>query len=623
MRRLRPVALPDLRLTDGFWTRWQLVVADRALPLQFAQLEKTGRLENFRRVTRGDPGGYEGYFFNDSDVYKWLEAAAYAQTRYPSVVLSGLIDEVVGLIVAAQEEDGYLNTYFQLGHPGLKWRNLVSLHEMYCAGHLIEAAVALKESLGEARLMGPAIRFADLILSRYGSGGQIGYCGHEEIELALMRLAYTTGNDAYRDLAIRMVEARGQRPSLFQFELDDEEAMTLSPFARGMMSRNGEYSGEYSQDHLPIREHSEVLGHAVRAMYLYAAAAQIDDSALQAALKRCWENLTSRRMYITGGIGPSASNEGFTADFDLPNLTAYAETCAACGLIFWGLEMLAATADSEYADVVELALYNAALAGISLDGERYFYTNPLESRGNDERKEWFACACCPPNVARLIGSVGRYLASVREDDFFIHIPAAFEAKHVADGVDVLVRLESDYPWSGAAKIFVEPAEPVEFALYLRIPGWATDVETVLPGGQEADFEKGYAVFRRVWEKGSVLAVNFVMEPRWVECDQRVRDNLGRVALTRGPLVYCAESSDLGFAPQLLSVDPSLPVAAEAGFGGTTALVVDALAQPETVINHLYADVDPVQGNRVGATFIPYFAWANRGESDMQVWIRSV
>ena len=325
-----------------------------------------------------------------------------------------------------------------------------------------------------------------------------------------------------------------------------------------MLSRESVYSGEYNQDHAPIREHTQVVGHAVRAMYLYTAAADLadgrNDIPLEQALERACNNLTQRRMYVTGGIGPSASNEGFTADYDLPNLSAYAETCAAIGMIFWGRRMLEMTGQSDYPDVMERALYNGVLAGISLDGEGYFYDNPLESRGQHQRKPWFHCACCPPNLARLIGDLGEYIAGESDDAFFIHQYAGFDADTKIKGTPVQVRLESQFPWSGTLTIRIDPARPVEFVLHVRIPEWSDDVSFELTGSDdEAEYEDGYAVFRRTWTAGETLTVDLGIEPRWIEADPRVRDNLGRTgALTWGPIVYCLESHDLGFAPRSCS-----------------------------------------------------------------------
>jgi uncharacterized protein len=625
---MRSLSLGQIRLTDPFWSHWQRVLVESTLPAQFDQIVATGRLENFLRAGRGERGGHQGRFYNDSDVYKWVEACAYALAVCPDAELRRRMEEVIGAIVGAQEEDGYLNTFFQLEHPHLKYRNLNTMHELYCGGHLIEAGVAVYENLGDRRLLDAALAYADHVAGIFGPDARRGYCGHQEIELALLRLSRVAGQTKYSDLARWMVEERGRAPSVFEAEFDDEEAMALSPQAYGYLRKEGRYRGEYAQDHAPIREHREIVGHAVRAMYFYMAATELadgqDDRELEEALFAIWNNLTGRRMYVTGGIGPSAHNEGFTGDYDLPNLSAYAETCASCGLIFWGHRLLQLTANSDFADVVERALYNGALSGVSYDGGRFFYTNPLESRGGHERTAWFDCACCPPNLARLLGSLPQYVVGVWDDAFFVHIPAGFEADATFGDVPVKIRLEGNYPWSGKMTLSVEPARPVEFALYLRIPDWADEIELEIEGDEEpAEYEAGYAVFRRTWRAGDRLRIEFDMQPRWVEAHPKVRENLGRVALTRGPLVYAAEAHDVGFAPQLLTVDAEAPVEVRERKkpGPHVALEVEAVAEEETFAEGLYAPIGTAERGEQSALFLPYYLWNNRGPTDMQVWVR--
>jgi DUF1680 family protein len=626
---MRALPLGRVRLTDPFWARYQRLLLDVTLPHEYEQIVRTGRLANFHRAAGRAEGDFEGLWFNDSDVYKYVEACAYALAVGKSETVRRQMDECVEAIVAAQEPDGYLNTFFQIRHPELKWRNLNTMHEMYCGGHLIEAGVALFESLGDRRLLDVSIRFADHVMSIFGPDGRPGYCGHQEIELALLRLAQATGDEKYREYAHWMVEARGHRPSPFEAELDDPEAMKLSPHAPGMLRKNGEYSGDYAQDHAPIREHTEIVGHAVRAMYFYIAAADLadgrEDGELEVALDRIWQNLTKKRMYVTGGIGPSASNEGFTGDYDLPNLTAYAETCAAIGLIFWGHRMLEMTGNSEYADVMERALYNGAISGMNLAGDRFFYTNPLESRGTHERTPWFTCACCPPNIARLVGSLGQYALGVGDSSVYLHVPMALQADVEVDGVPVRLSVEGQYPWDGKVAVRVDPARPVRFALNVRIPGWADDVQTELPGAtEEAGYDQGYAVFEREWKKGDVLNVDFEMQAKWVEADPRVRDNLGRSALTMGPVVYCAEQHDLGYAPQLFQADPEAEVHVQfdkALLEGVNVLTVEGVHDVELFVDDLYAELGTTDSRDGTAAFIPYFAWNNRGATNMQVWTR--
>jgi DUF1680 family protein len=393
--------------------------------------------------------------------------------------------------------------------------------------------------------------------------------------------------------------------------------------------QDGTYGGEYAQDHAPIREHRTVVGHAVRAMYFYQAAAELardqNDEALETALEAIWDNLTHRRMYVTGGIGPSAHNEGFTQDFDLPNLSAYAETCASIGLIQWAQSMLESTAKGEYADVIERELYNGALAGIALSGTEYFYDNPLESRGTHNRAAWFRCACCPPNLARLIGNLGRYVVGASESEFFVHQFVGFRARVVLNGTPVTITSKSNYPWSCKITLEIEPAAPAEFSLSVRIPDWADEVSTEVPGAEEeADFRDDYAVFHRVWRPGDTLIIDLNMEPKWIESDPRVRDNIGRVALTNGPIVYCAESVDLGYAPQLLSVDtePIAEVQWEAGLlGGINSITVEGTHEVEVFTDSLYTAIGTTDFHECSAKFVPYYSWNNRGPNSMQVWVR--
>jgi DUF1680 family protein len=389
-----------------------------------------------------------------------------------------------------------------------------------------------------------------------------------------------------------------------------------------------EYVGEYCQDHAPIEAHETVVGHAVRAMYLYTAVADLSDSpgheGWQNALEKCWANLTRSRMYITGGVGPSGTNEGFTTDFDLPNLTAYAETCAACGLVFWGQSMLEMTASGEYADVIERVLYNGAISGISLDGKGYFYDNPLESRGRHERTPWFGCACCPPNIARLIANLGRYVVGVGEEDVYVHQYIGCKAEFVIQGVRVKLEIESEFPWKGDVRIKIDPETPVEFDLRVRIPEWAEDASTDLPGGEEAEYEDGYAVFHKVWEAGDVLTLGMEMIPTLLEANPLVMDNLGRAALVRGPIVYCAENTDNGFAPQLFTIDVEAELEEEWSddLEGLMRVQVQGFRMFQEASDDLYSPFGTSNEVESNLNLIPYYAWANRGGAFMQVWLRA-
>lgn len=622
-----PLATSEFAYGDGFWTERRNLIRDVSLEQQYGKIAETGRLENFYRVARGERGTHQGRYYDDSDVYKWLEACAYVLADRPEAPIRKRYEEVRDAVVAAQMEDGYINTFFQLMHPDDRWRSLVDLHEMYCAGHLIEAAVAAHDCIGDEKLLQAGIRLADHIAGIFGPDKRLGYCGHQEIELALVRLANHTGNESYRELARWMVEVRGRGPAIFKEQLETDEIRNLAPYRRGRPKSETEYEPEYWQVHAPIREHTSVVGHAVRGMYFYAAATDLaasDDEGLFDALDRCWRNLTERRMYVTGGIGPSARNEGFTHDFDLPNLTAYAETCAAVALAMWGRRLAERTGDSSYADVVERAIHNGALAGIALTGDLYFYDNPLESRGKKARVPWFECACCPPNIARLIGSIASYGyskdASAANPTLVVNMPIAGEV-----GVVGLpkIRVTSEYPYSGRFQLEFLTGGPM--TLRVRIPEWCGEAGFETTGfDAEADYEDGYAVWSRDWREGDAVEAQFEMMPRWVRADPRVLDDLGRVALAKGPLIFALEEPDFGVEPQRFAADTTAEVAEgepHEELGRVPTLLVPGWKTLDTESGELYLADEPLPKEEVRARFIPYFAWNNRGAKSMQIWVR--
>lgn len=616
----------SVRVTDPFWGAWLDRVSSVTIHTQFDLLESTGRLENLRRVARGDEGGYQGYRFNDSDVYKWMEACAFSLIARPLAANRKLLDETIAIVTSAQRADGYINSFVQLQHPGMEWKSLSMLHEMYCGGHLIEAAVAHKMATGSDDLLNVAIRFADHVMSVFGPDKRKGACGHEEIELALLKLARATGQAKYADFARWLVEIRGTRPSPYEEELNDPVAYNLSPAGMPLLLKNGVYSGEYLQDHAPIREHDAVVGHAVRAMYLYIAATELaqdqNDDALEAALLRGWQSLTERRMYITGGIGPSGDNEGFTHDYDLPNLTAYAETCAAIGLSLWGQRLNLATGDGAFFETVERALYNGALSGISLSSDHYFYANPLESRGESNRVPWFGCACCPPNIARLIGQVGTLAIAESESSVVINLPIGMEVATRHGRINVT----SNYPWDGKVTVeWTEVSTTKPFELRVRIPEWCIDCGfDVVDAEETAEYEDGYACVNRAWKSGDRVEIEFDMTPQWIEAHPSVLDNAGRLALTRGPLVYALESHD-GVVPQRFSVDASAEFEETrvADLGGIVRVQVPGVAIGGSFTDGLYAEAGTLDRYEVTASMIPYYAWNNRGPSHMQVWLRTM
>ena len=449
---MRALPFTAVTIKDRFWAPRQKANSEATIPHELAQCRKTGRIDNFAKAAGLMSGEFEGIFFNDSDVYKWVEAASYTLSTHPNPAWEAALDEVIAKIAASQQPDGYLNTYFTLVEPTQRWQNLGIMHELYCAGHLFEAAVAHYQATGKRNLLDVACRFADLIDNIFGPGKQDGLPGHEGIELALVKLASVTGETRYSALAEYFVTRRGHSPSIFEKELENPDIPGGLDAYRHHYTRDGKFEGHYAQAHLPIQQQTECVGHAVRAMYLYSAAAdvacQTGDAEISNALDTLWRNVTEKRLYVTGGVGPSGHNEGFTNDYELPNVSAYAETCASIGLIFWAHRMFLLHGESRFIDVLETALYNGALSGISLDGTGFFYQNPLASHGDRHRHEWFGCACCPPNIARLLASVGQYIYAESDEDVWVNLYVGGAAETtVAGDVSVKLAQETNYPWT--------------------------------------------------------------------------------------------------------------------------------------------------------------------------------
>ncbi len=601
--KFEPVPFTKVRLTDDFWAPRIETNTSVSLPHQIRMCEETGRLRNFERGAGKLDGEFEGLFFNDSDVYKVLEGACYCyQIETDEARRAGIkadMDRLVDLIVAAQGEDGYLNNFITLMEPDKRWADLPNKHELYCAGNLIEAGVAHYNATGERKLLDAAIRFADLIDGTFGPDKRYGVPGHEEIALALVKLADLTGEERYRRLAQYFVDARGKS------------------------------GAEYCQDHKPVREQDVVVGHAVRAMYLYCGVCDLvatsGDTALLDASRRVWHDLVDRKMYVTAGVGPSAHNEGFTTPYDLPNDSAYAETCAAIGLAFWAKRMLEVEGDSQYADVLERVLYNGFLSGVSLSGDHYFYVNPLASRGRHHRTPWFTCACCPPNVLRLLPTVGGYLYSVKRDTVWTHLYAGSEAEVETSAGVVRIVQATNYPWDGNIAITLTPADgtPVELELALRVPGWCRGFACSVNGEKldAAPGEDGYLRIRRLWNDDTVtLALE--MPARRVEAAPPVEADRGRVALMRGPLVYCLEEADNRGGVRDIYLPREEPIAAEFRpdlLGGVTVLTATARrVQDPGWSGELYRDAPPVVPAPIVA--IPYCDWDNREPGEMVVWL---
>ena len=621
---IKAVAFTQVRLADGFWQARMETNRTATIPHLFQQCEETGRIENFAFAGGLKEGVHNGgYCFNDSDIYKTIEGAGYSLAAHPDPELEAYVDGVIDLIAAAQEENGYLYTARTAFNPDEpvrggeeRWSDVRRGHELYCFGHLYEGAVAYFQATGKRKILDIALKNADLVCEVFGPDGMDVPPGHQEIEIGLVKLYRETGDKKYLDQADLFLDRRGR--------LDDRESY-----------------GEYAQDHKPIVEQDEAVGHAVRAAYMYSGIADVaaltGNQAYVEALERLWEATAACKLYLTGGIGAQGSGEAFSGVYELPNMSAYAETCASIANVFWNHRMFLLTGEAKYLDVLERILYNAALAGVSMEGKSFFYPNPLESVGQNERSPWFNCACCPPNVARFIASVPEYFYAVGGDRLYVNLYAAGEADVEVSGRKLRISQETQYPWNGAIRITVEPEEPgAEFALCLRVPGWAQGkpmasdlysfvnaepADVTLKVNGEAlplELEKGFAQIRRTWNSGDVVELELPLEVRRVVAHEKVTADAGRVALERGPIVFCAEWPDNegGHVRNLLLPDDSEL---------TTEYKADLLNGVQVIrggaIAYEYRDEGSTTvKHEQEFTAIPYYAWAHRGLGEMAVWL---
>ncbi|MCD0443986.1 glycoside hydrolase family 127 protein [Glycomyces sp. A-F 0318] len=619
--------IPDVVIADEFWSPRRETVRAETLPHQEERLRDGGQFAALRFEWRPDPHDDRERFpiFWESDVAKWIEAAGYALASRPDPGLEAAVDEAIALLAGAQQDDGYLNAYFTAIKPGKRFTDLRDAHELYCAGHLIEAAVAHFQATGKTSLLDVVRRYADLIDREFGPGGSCegGYCGHQEIELALVKLFRATGERRYLDLSLRLLDNRGKAP--FYFDEEARERGDAGYFGgQGSVVRADRRSREYNQSHAPVREQTEAVGHSVRAMYQYAAMAdlalELGDQGLREACERLWRDLVGTKLYVTGGIGADPSIEGFGPAFHLPDGDGYAETCAAIGLVFWAHRMMLLTGEATYADVLERALYNGVLSGVSADGTAYFYGNPLASDGTVERSDWFDCACCPPNLARLLTSLEEYVYVADDAGLAVNLYVSGTARFTREGRHASVTQRSAYPWDGAVALTVGGEAPLAFALRLRIPEWTTGEPAIAVNGEPASFavERGYAVLDRTWAPGDRVDLVLPMAPVLVRADPRVAAAHGKVALQKGPIVHCVEEVDNAApVPHLVIARDGEP-AVEHRDGLDRITVAGAVDAPAA--GGLY---------RTGTTAlrptevrtVPYFAWANRGKGTMAVWVR--
>jgi len=613
---LTPVPFTQVHIKDAFWAPRRDTNRKVSVPHSFDMLEKAGNIHNLELAAAGAHEGFSGPVFMDSDLYKAIESASYVLATDPDPVLAKRVDDVIAKIAAAQRPDGYLDTYFEVVEPNKRWTNLRDAHELYCAGHLFEAAVAHYLATGKKTLLNVATKYADYIASIFGDGPgkRMGYPGHPEIELALVKLWRVTGEQRYFDLARFFVENRGR--GFFA----QEHGIPLE-----------KYDGTYWQDNVPIREHTAIVGHAVRAAYLMSGvvdvAAQTHDEGLLRMVDRVWRNTTQKRMYVTGGIGPSASNEGFTTDYDLPNLTAYQETCASVAMAMWNHRLGLLYGDSRYVDHVELALYNGVLAGVSLDGKRFFYVNPLASRGTHHRSEWFGCACCPPNVTRTLAFLGGYAYATSPNGLWVNLYIQGDATADIAGRDVKLSVKTDYPWDGTVTLTPHLASPAKFELRLRVPGWCSGASVSVNGRRVArpKMERGYFVLERTWQNGDSVVLNLPMPVQRIEANPNVQEDRGLVALKRGPIVYCLEGCDQNEPLDQMAIPLTAKIEAVRRpdlLGGVVVLKGDAaVASDANWSGVLYRPVAPPR--KVQFTAVPYYAWDNREPGPMRVWMPTV
>lgn len=646
---LQEVDLHKLKVTDAFLGQYQRLVRDVVIPYQWDALndriteaDPSHAIENFEIAAGRKDGEFYGMVFQDSDVAKWLEAVAWSLCQKPDAELEKTADEVIELVEAAQCEDGYLNTYFTVKAPIERWTNLAECHELYCAGHMIEAGVAFFQATGKRRLLDVVCRLADHIDSVFGPGeNQLhGYPGHPEIELALMRLYEVTDNRRYLDLVNYFVEERGATPHFYDIEYEKRGRTShWNIHGPAWMVKDK----AYSQAHEPLALQQTAIGHAVRFVYLMAGVAHLarlhkDEEKRQTCL-RLWDNMVQRQMYITGGIGSQSSGEAFSSDYDLPNDTVYAESCASIGLMMFARRMLQMEADSRFADVMERALYNTVLGGMALDGKHFFYVNPLEvhpktlacnhiyDHVKPVRQRWFGCACCPPNIARVLTSLGHYIYTPQPDALYVHLYVGNEMEVPVGDKELSLKISGDYPWHEQVDITVTSAQPVKHTVALRLPDWCENPQVWLNGERcEGEIRKGYLHINREWQEGDSITLTLPMPVRRVYGNPLLRHVAGKVAVQRGPLVYCLEEADNGAELHNLWLPKESAFSLIEGkgiFAHKVLIQADGLrmASEKAEQQALYHyDKSPVKAEPKKLTFIPWFSWANRGEGEMRIWV---
>jgi uncharacterized protein len=601
---LHPLPMEAFDLGEGFWAQRLSLNRDRSLGHGLLMLETAGNLDNLRNAANGG-GQFRGPVFMDSDVYKWLEAAAWELGREPDAELRQQIDEMIATVAAAQTPDGYINSHVQVTDPSKRWADLAHGHELYCIGHLVQAGIATARATGDDTLLHIAERAVGCANAVFGEGRRVDVPGHPEIESALVELYRHTGDVAHLQLASFFVDHRGQ----------------------GLIRTGRFYETAYYQDRVPIRESSSIEGHAVRAVYLMSGVVDVyletGDEALLAAAQRQWDDMVEHKQYITGALGARAFSESFGDPYELPAATAYAETCAAIGSVFWNWRMLLATGESRYADQIEWTLFNAVLCGAGLDGTSFFYENPLSSRGERAREPWFACACCPPNLMRLLASLPHYFATGDERGIQVHQFASGTLTHG----DVVLDVHTGYPWTETVSVEIRVAPEHEWELALRFPAWCQEPAVSLNGEAiEPGCRKGYATMTRHWVSGDVVELTLPMPAQLMAGHPFIESTRSAVVIVRGPIVYCIEACDQprAFADMTVTIDPKAALQStwhSDVLGGVMAVIGSGHAHSNAEWNGLYRRLGDVSRDRqaIDVTAVPYFLWGNRERGSMNVW----
>jgi DUF1680 family protein len=644
------IPLKDISITDSFWMPIMERVRTEVIPYQWEALndripgaEPSYAMLNFKLAAElthpeldyGIPRdkGFSGMVFQDSDLAKWIEAAAYTLVWHPDEGLENTIDDVIEIVCSAQQEDGYLDTYYIVNGLEKRFTNLKDNHELYCYGHFLEAAVAYYSARGKRKLLDALIKYTDCIIAHIGLGqGKIpGYPGHETAELALLRLFAITKDEKHLAQAKYFIDQRGQKPLYFEVE--------TAKNGNAFNWHDSYIQYQYYQAGKPVKDQHIAEGHAVRATYLYSGmtdlAKQTGDDELFKVCGEIFSNIQNRQMYITGGIGQSSYGEAFSYDWDLPNDTVYAETCASIGLAFFAKRMSSVTPKAEYTDVLERVLYNGIISGMSLDGKSFFYVNPLEvipeaclkdrtrHHVKLQRQKWFACACCPPNLARIMTSLGNYIHSEGNSSLYTHLYIGSEAKFAVGITKGSIKIETRYPWEERVDISFILESGGSFAYCLRIPGWCKKHDIKLNGAPvNYNVEDGYAVINREWSTGDKLSVEFSMPVVFNNANPRVRENIGKTAVTRGPVVYCMEESDNGPGLWRLHAGGCAGVKAEYEkdlLGGVVTVTFQGKREKDWASGRLYSAEEPVLED-AKIKLVPYYVWANRTAGEMTVWM---